>query len=477
MAQTELLRSIKLRVLDELRNAVQEHEVYRSFVNCYHKFPYSERPMAGIVLRGASSSRIKLSADDHAGTVKSYVALAKAENVEGKFLEWVWEDSVNLTQQVYQEDVSSQTTGSPTFGENRVFHVAHYPILSGMNNLKYADNFRQIYVTVNGTQVLAEFVDGLHGMFVLPLAPPTGSTVLVNYYYSNLTPPGRYYFEITAANTYTITPFYVIKREEVIVNTTGAEITASLDHSPLYGDFDTLYTWKYPYGEKFYLIKGTDYTITLGGVITFLQSLPAHTTLYADYRWVGTVMGPYTIPKEFHYDNTVLPGVTLAFGNQFDVGSKMVVVVYPQREVSATMMSGHFKMSFDIEVFMRDPIQLPDLTDHVIQWIWAERRQKLIGEGITIEEMDPTGETEEVYDTNTGDLYYKNGINLQIMTEWKKFTPALYEILDFDTKLYSYITLKDYILTNQNQMLELKIVPASKPFEVHYPQLGFARVM
>ncbi len=475
--ETNLLRAIKLRVLEELKGAVQAHETYRDKMNCYHKFPYKERPMMGVVLKNASSSRIKLSADDHAGTVRSYVALARAENVEGNFLEWVWEDSINLTQKVINEDVSSQLSGTPTYGTNRGFKVAHAPILSGLNNLVPAHNFRQIYVTVNGTQVLPEFVDGVNGFFILPTAPPTGSIVLVTYDYSKLTPPGRYYFEITAPNTYVINPFYVIKKETVIARTTGSEMTANLLHGNLYGDFDTLYTKKYNYSENNYLVKGTDYSITVGGDITFLQTLQVGTTLYADYRWVGDVMGPYTIPNEFHYDSTVLPGVILSFGNQFDVGSKMVVIVYPQREIAASVRSGHFKMSFDIEVFMRDPVQLPDITDHIIQWLWAKRRQQLICEGITIEEIDPVGESEEPYDTNTGDLYYKNGINMQIMTEWKEFTPALYEILDFDTKLYSYITLKEYLVTNQNQVLELKLVPASKPFEVHYPKLGFARVL
>jgi hypothetical protein len=153
----------------------------------------------------------------------------------------------------------------------------------------------------------------------------------------------------------------------------------------------------------------------------------------------------------------------------------MVVIVYDQREPAATVYSGHYQMNFDIDVYARDPIQLADMTDQVIQYLWSKRRLNLMDEGLTIEELDPTGESEESYDENTGDLYYKNSVSMQMMTEWKEFRPFLTEIMDFDTKLYAYLNLKDYIVTNQNDILELRLKPYSVPFEVTYPKIGYAR--
>jgi len=473
--ENNLLRSVKYRVMDELRGAIQEHQVYRNKIECYHKFPMKERPQGGVVLRGASSTRIKLSPDDCAGTLKSYLALAHAENKEGNFLDWVWEDPTHMSTLNVEEDLSSQIEGTSTFGKNRVFYVQHKPILSGRNNLVPADNFRQIALKLNGEDTFAEFVDGKRGMIILPQAPVLGDTLTVNYYYSNLTPPGRYYIELVSATQFIIDPFYQIKTEEVVVDTTGLETTAQLAHGNIYGDFDTLYTQKTPNSTKFGLERNVDYTITEAGLITFLQPLPVATTLYADYRWVGARMGPFDIPEPFHEHRTALPGVVLCFSNQLNVGGKMVVIVYPQREPAAMLYSGHFNMTFEIEVFSRDPQQLADLTDHVIQYIWAYRRLPLMDEGLTITEMDPTGETEDVYDENTGDLYYKNGVSLQMMTEWKKFVPFLYELLDFDIKLYQYAATKQYIVTNQNQILELRLVPHSAPFEVKFPKTGSAR--
>jgi hypothetical protein len=473
--ENNLLRVVKSRIMDELTGSVQRNMVYRDKVQVFHKFPYKERLQMGIVLKNASSSRIKLSPDDHAGVLKSHVMMAHAENFEGKFLEWVWEDFNNLTGYQKDEDLSSQITGTTSNGTNRFFTVSKKPILSGYNNTVIATNFRQISVLLDGLPVLPEFIDGKSGVFSLPQAPAVGSQLLVSYHYSNLTPPGRYYLEITSPTQFVIDPFYVIKDERVIERTTGMEPTAQLLNGNLYGDFDILYTMKSNVSTKFYLEKYTDYTIDENGLITFLLPLEEGTTLYANYRWVGDTMGPFNIPEEFHYVNDALPGIILAFSNQITVGDKAVVIVYPQREPAAEMKSGHYKMVFDIEVVARDPQQLANLTDHLIEDIWGNRRLLLMDEGLTIEEMDPTGESEEPYDENTGDLYYKNGISLQIMTEWKKFIPFLTEIIDFDTKIYRYITVKDYIVTNQGRVLELKIRPNSVPFEVSYPKIGYPR--
>lgn len=486
--EINLLRAVKLRVMDELRYAVQKHQLYRDKVQVYHKFPYKERPMTGIVLRNASSSREKLSADDFAGTLKSHFALARAKNHEGNLLEWVWEDPTHMTGIQKNEDLSSQISGTSGHGTNRVFYVQHTPIISGLNNTKPADNFRQINLTLNGAVTYAEFVDGGRGMIILPIAPVVGDDLRVTYYYKAITPAGRYYIEMIDDGRFVIDPLYQVRKEKVIARTTGTESTVSLDNSNLLSGFDVLYTLKSDRSNKIYLTKGVDYTIDdSSGLITFLNPLPVDTTLYADYRWIGTTMGPFDVPKDFHYKNEDLPGVVLSFSNQIKQGDKMVVIAYDRRETAAKMYSGHFRMHFDIDVFTRDPEQLADLTDHVVQEIWSNRRLDLMREGLTIEEFDPTGESEDVYDENTGDLYYKNSLALEMMTEWKKFVPYLTEILDIDTNLHEYvlnvgmsgdtgmINTPEYVVTNQNRILELELLPNDKPFEVKYPQAGYPR--
>lgn len=469
-----LLTAVKRRVIYELRSAINENLSFKG-TEVYHKFPYTERPERGIVLRNTSSSRVKLSADDFAYTLKSYVALAHAGNNPGKFLDWVWENREKTTVKVEAEDLSSQITGTSTNGTNRFFYTQHKPILAGWNNDTVADNFRQVELLLNGEVVHADFIDGLRGMIVLQMAPVVGDTLTVNYYYGVVSAPGRYYIEIVSASQFVVDPLLQIKGEEVIETTTGTELTAQLQHSGLYGDFDVLYTTKGIPDDKISLVRGTDYTVDAAGLITFLQPLPVGYSLFADYRYVGATLGPFNIPDPLHYDDTSIPGVVLCFNKQIQVGDKLVVILYPDRQLAASVYSGHYRMVFDIDMFSRHPEESAEMLDHVMHEIWGNRRILLIDEGLTIEEMDQTGETEELYDTNTNDFYYKQTMSMQMMTEWKKFVPTLWDVQDYDTNLYTYLRTSKYIVTPDNRVIELQVSPFTIPFEVKYPKTGYPR--
>ena len=474
--ESNLLRSTKKRLIRELQDSIDQNSEYNNRVKVYSKFPYAERNARGVVLKNASSSRIRLSADDYCADLKSIATLCRAENSHGSFLDWIVEDRTNLTSKVIEEDLSSQITGTTSLGTTRLFYTSSKPIISGFNNLKIADNFRQIVVTLDGSTVYAESIDGKLGAILLPVAPRLGQVLKVTYFKSNLTPPGRYYITLLDQANFVIDPLYLVEDELVIQKTTGTELTARVANGNLYGSFDVLYTKKYDRCDKFQLIRGTDYTIDSSGLITFLLPLESKVTLYASYRWVGDTQGPFPIPDDFNYDNTSIPGIVLCFGNQKVSGDKAVVIVYSSREPSAKVYSGHWSMSFDIDVFARDPLELPDLTDFIIDDMWCRKRLKLISEGITIEEMNPTGESEEEYDSGTSDLYYKNSISMSIMTEWQRFVPYLTKIMDFDTQLNMYLKQSNYLITPDNRVLDLNLTPVNKPFEVKYPEVGYPRI-
>jgi hypothetical protein len=432
--------------------------------------------MMGVVLRNASATRQRLSPDDYASEVCSHVALASAKNKEGRILKWVWEDQNNLTKYQVNEDVSSQLQGDTNFGTNRVFRISRKPIVSGPFNTKIADNFAQVEVTVNGNKTFPEYVNGEKGIIILEQAPPVGSVVLISYYYDNLTPAGRYYIEIISDTQFVIDPIYIVKSEELITKTTGTELTAQTESHNLLDNFDVLYTMKNQYSNKIRLVKGTDYTIDTYGTITFLNPLIVGVTLYADYRWIGDELGPFDLPEgEFEYNNLALPGVILGFGSERIIGDKNVVIVYPQREQAAKVYSGHWSMSFEIDVISRDTVQLPELTDWIINDMWSRKRLKLINEGLTMESIDPTGETEDSYDDNTGDQYYRSSVSMTLLSEWKKFVPYLTEIMDYDMELYPFVKTIDYVINNQGKILEMHVVPNTEPFEVKYPEVGYVR--
>ena len=487
--ETNLLSSIKYRLFDEIRGAIQKNLVYKDKVECYHKFPQKEQPPMGVFLRNISSSRVKLSPDDFSATLKSHFTMAQVASVTGmqgvtgvqgaqliakpgRFINWVWEDTTQVVKHAEDEDLSSQllgTTGTSgdtglfsSFGTNRLFvlgwtgafGVSGAPgipesprtIVAGPNNTDIADNFRQVDLTLNGAVVHAELVDGNRGWVMLPVAPPPGSSLTASYYYSNLAAPGRYYIEIVSPTEFVVDPLYTVTKEKVIERTTGTESSCALDN-PIGSSqlFDLVYLYtiqgRSEYRED--LVRDSDYTIDTAGVITLLHVLPVGVTLYADYRWQGNTLGPFPIPSVYHYNNTAIPGAILAFSNEIVVGDRLVVLVFPEREIAASVYSGHFNITVDIDVFARDPIQLPDLTDHILTEIWNNRRLELMNEGITITEFDPTGESEEPYDRNTGDLYYHNSLNMQVMTEWKKFVPYVTEIKEFNILLYAFVNTSD----------------------------------
>lgn len=458
----------------ELTDSVQNHMVFRDKVRVYHKFPYSERPDMGIYLKNASANRVRLSPDDYAGELKSHLAIARAQYKAGSFLEWVWEDETNLTGYERDEDLTPQITGDARIGTTRLFDVSKQ-IISGHHNTAFADNPGQVVLKLDGEKVLPEFVDGVNKKILAPIAPPVGSTLTVSYYYKNLTPPGRYYIEIVSDTQFDISPMYVVRKEKVIAHSTGLEMSASLQNTPVVLKFVRLYTQKQVKSEEKELIPNVEYTIDENGDITFLVPLTADTTLFADYRWIGDIIGPFDLPGDFHYVNDALPGVILAFGNELEIHDKQVLLVNENRQSSAQVYSGHWNMTFEIEVFARDPIQLTDLTDQIVDDIWTRKRDRLNTEGLVLESLEPTGEYEDVYIEGTNDQYYKNSVSMAIMTEWKRFRPFLYHIWDINISTQELIQDKEYVINNKGKLLELKLAPFTKEYDLVYPKAWFPR--
>jgi hypothetical protein len=449
-------------MFEVINSSIQRHPTYKAETRAFNRMNTSqERPQTGVTLQSTSSTRVCLSADSYIGDLKSHVNLVRAGNAPGSSMEWVWEDSVNITKRVTAEDVSASLST-----DGFTIRTSHHPICSGYGNTIPATNFGQIDLKVNGLPAYAIIVVGTTGTITLANKVLPTDVVTVSYYYNNLDLPGFYYTEMITDKEFVITPMYSVYDEVVIAKTTGIEISANTHYANVLTDYVlTLYTKKTSLSVSMTLVRDVEYTIQSSGLITFLNPLQKDTTLYATYRYQGANRGPFTVSKEYEYNNTAIRGVVMSFGSRKILGDKQVVILTPARDDVAAVYGGHYTMTMEWRVFTRDPESTAELTDHIVSDIWANVKEPLRFEGITIENVDATGESEEMYDESTQAPYWQNTISMQILTEWKNFKPYV-------TNLNKY-NLKLVINDGTKQSYELWVDPKEKAFNVLYPVSGY----
>jgi len=365
--------------------------------------------------------------------------------------------------------VSSQL--GPT---QRAFRTT-YPILSGPNNLDYANNIGQVTVTINGAKTWPEYVNGEKGLIMLSRATNTGDVVLVSYYHRRAAPPGIYMIDFTEDNQFTVSPIFIIEGEIIADPTTGTETTISLANQNIEASSCVLYlthTGSYP----IYLLENTDYTVNLvTGVVTFLQPVPKNYTLKADYRYqpTGYYNGPYTF-EPYQENHTAITGIVVSIGRRAKKGDMMAVVVSQNREQQARIYGGHWQMSMEFTVIAKDPIQMEEMADHLITYLWSIRKNSLETEGLTLMSVEPSGETEEMHIDLTGDLYYETAISVAVQTEWQEFVPYLYKINRIIPELDRIPDTKNYIV-NKDYSVAYSLEPDTVPV-IKYPLRGYEKL-
>lgn len=415
-----LLVGMKQRLMSEAEQAYQKHPAFADKVKVHNKFPYLERIQYGLVLRNTSANQLRLSADNFISDLFSHVRLARQGNHPGLAIEWVRENESSVTKKV-TEDVSSQ------LGDNQRLFYTDECIVAGPGETHYSDSPGQIHVSVNGVDQTAESVDGLNKAVLLYSTPGAGSTVEISYYARNIVNPCIFLIEFTEDTEFFVYPLYVIENELVIERTTGVEITASLDYTNLQEGSEAIYQ-AHQDGKKITLfIKDTDYTIDyVSGIITFLVPLEKNYRIYADYRYIDPdyINGPHTF-KIYQDIHDIIPGVILSIGRRAKKDDKMVVIVSQFREQQAKIYGGHWEMSLDMAVVSKDPEQMAEMTDQLVNYLWGERKSVLEFEGITLLSVEPSGESEEVHIETTQDLYYESSVSIRVQTEWQSFVPYL----------------------------------------------------
>jgi hypothetical protein len=460
--ENNLYQVIKKRFMDELNDSLKRHPVYKTDVKAYGKYHMGkERPQIGVSLYDTSATRINLSPDNTFGTLMSMVTITKVGNHPGTSIEWVWEDVYNISKWVNKENVTATLSSDRT-----KVYTSKKPITKGAQNPLLLTDIGQVEVHINGVQILPRSVDPLTGEVQLTTIVNPSETVEVSYFYKDVARPGFYFLEMEEENSFIITPMYSEDGEVVVEKTTGSEVTVQLSQTPVLIDFVlSLYTRSSPRAPLLFLDRDVDYTVTPDGLVTFLQPIQAGTTLYASYRWQGDTLGPFNIPTEYSYNDKAIKGVVLAFGSRRQKGDKMCVVLTARREKAAHVKGGHYNMTLGWKVFSRDPLTTSEIADHLSSDIWVNRRELLKNEGITIEDCTPSNESESVYDDATQAMYFESSLNIEVMTEWKKFIPYVIKL-----KKYTYdVEAVERIKRGRVQEVSLYDAQDTPEFLVEYP--------
>ena len=238
------------------------------------------------------------------------------------------------------------------------------------------------------------------------------------------TPPGIYYLEVLTApdkaqdeGTFIIDPLLTVNDEPVLRFVTGIESLAQLQQLPVQG---TLRLWE---NRRFLLVENTHYRVDYEtGAIELLLRSSAGSVLTADYRYSVPSIGPVSFQWN-RADFESLPGVVLAFGKRAKVGDKVAIVVYQDRVETARAYGGRFDVSFDLDVIARDPMQMEEIADLVVMYLWAVKRPILSTEGIEITDISIGGEAEETYDETGDDFSYSASLSLQVQADWEIHIP------------------------------------------------------
>lgn len=415
-----LLTGMKRRLMDEAELAFENHHAFSEKVKVYNKFPYQERIQYGVVVRNTSASQIRLSPDNFMSDLFSMVRLAREGNHPGNSIEWVRENADHVTEKT-TEDVTLQLGAT-----QRLFHTTKQ-ILAGPGNTHYADSPGQIIVKINGIKQNAQSVDGENKAVLLRRVPGDMVPVEITYYSRKIEHPANFIIEFTEDLEFYIDPYFVVEDELVIERTTGTEISASLDNQNVVSNSELIYQAHTDGTKIVALDRGIDYTVNYPtGIITFLTPFQKNYSVYASYMYKDLmyINGPFRF-KEFQELHDVIPGVIISIGRRSMKGDKQVIQISKFREQQAKIYGGHWEMSLELAVISKDPMQMEQMTDHLVSFLWGVRKNRLEFEGITLNSVEPTGESEETHIDLTGDLYYESTVSVNVQTEWQYFKPYL----------------------------------------------------
>jgi len=432
-----LINATKHRVILELKDVFAQHPAYKD-LEIYNRFPYTERVQEGVVIKNSSASRFALSADNFQGTAYSLCTFAKHKDNKGLSLEWVKEDEAHLCSWMYRQDFSSQIPDGYISDKNITINLNEHMVKGG-RDISYATDLRDLEVYVNNSRVMPIYVDGENRkVSITPVLP--NSKIEISYWVRNIAAQGVYQVEITGGdpvlNKWEFMVDALLDKEDIFTKKAeGTETSFQTTHRPVYPGSLKI-------RENGNLMQElladnsnaetADYIVDYeSGIITFVKSpdpILKNSEVIANYRISGLSTGPFTVPNSNYAHNTAIPGVILAFGKGISQGDKHFVVIHKDREISALEYIGKWESNISLDVYAKDSVKVEEIIDMSTAYLNTYRKSQLDAEGIYLVDVNFGGESEEVFDEGTGDLYYMGSVEYSFMTEWIMHQPVLQTI-------------------------------------------------
>jgi len=460
-----LINATKNRVILELKDVLSRHPAYKD-LEIFNRFPYIERVQEGIVVKNSSANRMPLSADNFQGTAYSLTTFGNHKYNKGLSLEWVKEDEAHLTGWMYRQDFSIQIP----FG-----YQGNYPLtislddnmLKGGKNLKYADSIRDVEVYVNNSKIIPNKVDGEKKEIIIPPVLPN-STIEISYWVRNIAVPGVYQIEITNGdpilNKWEFMVDALLDKEDILVEKSeGTETSFQTTHRPIYKGSLKLHENEYlmeELREDNSNAETADYILDHdSGIITLIKSpypILKNATLIANYRVTGLSTGPFTIPNSNYAHNAAIPGVILAFGRGISLGDKHYVVIHKDRLIAALEYSGKWETTISLDIYAKDSVKVEEIIDITTSYLNTYRKEELDAEGIYLVDVTFGGESEEVFDEGTGDLYYMGSVEYNFLTEWIMHKPVLQTIEGYFINAEVVVSTEPFVPDRNNQFERIR---------------------
>lgn len=449
-----LINATKHRVILELKDVFSRHPAYKN-LEIYNRFPYTERIQEGVVVKNSSASRMPLSADNFQGSVYSLTTFAKHKDNKGLSLEWVKEDEAHLTSWVYKQNFSSQIPFGYQGDKNITISLDEH-MLKGGKNIEFADSIKDLEVYINNSRILPAHVDGKNKKIIIPPVLPN-STIEVSYWIRNIAAPGVYQIEITkgdpVVHKWEFMVDSLLEKEDIFTEKAdGTETSFQTTHRPIYRgslrirENENLME---ELREDNSNAETADYVVDYdNGIITFIRSpypILKNAEIKANYRIKGLTTGPFEVPNANFAHNSAIPGVVLAFGRGVSVGDKHYVVISNSRELRALEYSGKWETSVSLDVYAKDSVKIEEIVDLATAHLNTYRKEQLDSEGIYLVDVNFGGESEEVFDDATGDLYYMGSVEYSFLTEWIMHKPVLQTIEGYSINADVLVSAEPFI--------------------------------